>query len=78
MQEHIRTLIPVTLAIALIIATTSAIGCGGSLESKIAFNSDRDGNGEIYVMNADGTEQKNLTNNPAQDWFPSWSPFLTE
>jgi len=29
---------------------------------KIAFESYRDGNVEIYVMNADGTEQKNLTN----------------
>ncbi|MCH7920991.1 MAG: PD40 domain-containing protein [Planctomycetes bacterium] len=41
---------------------------------KIAFNSGRDGNWEIYVMNADGTEQKNLTNNPAYDADPSWSP----
>ena len=27
-------------------------------------------------MNADGSEQKNLTNNPAYDSQPSWSPFL--
>jgi hypothetical protein len=31
--------------------------------SKIAFYSDRDGNEEIYVMNADGTDQTNLTKN---------------
>ncbi len=43
-------------------------------QTKIAFVSDRDGNVEIYVMNADGSEQINLTNNPASDWFPSWSP----
>jgi Tol biopolymer transport system component len=29
---------------------------------------------EIYVMNADGTDQKNLTDHPARDWAPSWSP----
>ena len=33
--------------------------------SKIAFSSDRDGNYEIYVMNADGSNQTRLTNNPA-------------
>src|SRR5216117_1165506 len=41
---------------------------------KIAFTSDRDGNPEIYVMNADGTEQVRLTNNPGLDDFPTWSP----
>jgi len=45
-------------------------------QTKIAFLSDRDGNNEIYVMNADGSEQTNLTNNPASDYSPSWSPFL--
>ncbi len=43
-------------------------------QTKIAFVSDRDGNLEIYVMNVDGSEQTNLTNNSASDWFPSWSP----
>jgi Tol biopolymer transport system component len=45
-------------------------------QAKIAFGSKRDGNGEIYVMNADGSEQRRLTNNPAIDGRPSWSPFL--
>ena len=43
-------------------------------QTKIAFVSERDGNDEIYVMNVDGSEQKNLTNNPAYDTGPSWSP----
>ncbi|HKC62893.1 MAG TPA: DPP IV N-terminal domain-containing protein [Pyrinomonadaceae bacterium] len=41
---------------------------------KIAFTSMRDGNAEIYVMNADGSNQVNLTKNPAKDQNPSWSP----
>lgn len=41
---------------------------------KIAFTSDRDGNREIYVMNADGTDQVRLTNNPGADDCPTWSP----
>jgi hypothetical protein len=44
--------------------------------NKIAFASDRDGNHEIYVMNADGSKQKRLTNNPARDRWPCWSPIL--
>ena len=41
---------------------------------KIAFISHRDGNDEIYVMNADGSGLTNLTNNRANDGAPSWSP----
>jgi hypothetical protein len=39
---------------------------------QIAFDSNRDGNREIYVMNADGSEQTRLTNNPANDIYPDW------
>lgn len=42
--------------------------------SKIVFHSNRDGQPEIYVMNADGTAQTRLTNNPARDISPAWSP----
>ena len=40
---------------------------------KIVFASNRDGNWEIYVMNADGSNQVNLTNNPTADRYPTWS-----
>jgi len=43
-------------------------------QGKIAFVSGRDGNGEIYVMNADGTGVTRLTNDPANDIQPAWSP----
>src|SRR5207249_3093789 len=33
----------------------------------------RDGNYEVYAMNADGTGQTNLTNNAAADKDPAWS-----
>jgi len=33
-----------------------------------------DGNGEIYVMNADGSDQRRLTNWRLWDGFPDWSP----
>jgi len=45
-----------------------------SMNGKIVFQSNRDGNYEIYVMNADGTNQTRLTNNAASDFNPAWSP----
>lgn len=42
--------------------------------ARITFTTDRDGNPEIYVMKADGTEQTRVTHNPAADEFPAWPP----
>jgi Tol biopolymer transport system component len=43
--------------------------------TKIAFSSNRDGNWEIYVMNADGSGATRLTiNRSADDGSPTWSP----
>ncbi|MEX0290051.1 MAG: TolB family protein [Flavobacteriaceae bacterium] len=42
--------------------------------NKIIFESDRDGNWEIYLMDADGTNQKRLTANEDADRRPSWHP----
>jgi TolB protein len=44
-------------------------GASGSTGFTIAFHSDRDGNDEIYVMNADGSGQMRLTNDAAPS-FP--------
>ena len=44
------------------------------LNFEIVFSSNRDGNDEIYEMNADGSSQTRLTNNTVKDWFPKWSP----
>ena len=41
---------------------------------RIAFDSNRDGNREVYVMNADGSGVTRLTDNGAADEFPAWSP----
>jgi hypothetical protein len=40
----------------------------------IAFSSSRDGNDEVYVMNADGSGQSNLSNNEWADLEPDWQP----
>jgi Tol biopolymer transport system component len=41
---------------------------------KIAFSSYRDGNFDIYTTEADGSNVQRLTNNPASDSSPKWSP----
>jgi len=46
-----------------------------SSDSKwIVFTSLRDGNAEIYIMSDGGTQQTNLTLDPAQDQQPVWQP----
>jgi len=69
------------LVILIVVSALTGYGCKKqegqvkpNKQYKIAFCSERDGDVEIYVMDADGSEQKNLTNNPAIDEEPSWSP----
>ncbi len=59
------------------IATPTATPTVAPATGKIAFHSARDGiqgGQEIYVMDDDGSGQTNLSNNPAQDTLPAWSP----
>jgi Tol biopolymer transport system component len=59
-----------------IVANTARVAQAAfpGVNGKIAFQSDRDGNWEIYVMNADGSGQTRLTFNAAADTEPAWSP----
>ncbi len=45
---------------------------------KVAFVSERDGNDEVYIVNADGTGATRLTNHRSFDGLPSWSPDGTQ
>jgi len=60
-------------------ATDDDGGAGQAVFSIIVYNkivssSTRDGNAEIYAMNIDGSSPTRLTNHPAADVFPAWSP----
>ncbi|MBU0494342.1 MAG: MBL fold metallo-hydrolase [Chloroflexi bacterium] len=44
----------------------------------IAFVSERDGNVEIYTINADGSNERRLTNDKGRDFAPAWSPDGTQ
>ena len=47
---------------------------GADPQAQIAFTSERDGHRQIYVMDADGGNQRRLSNNPFCEFDPSWSP----
>jgi Tol biopolymer transport system component len=69
--------------IALSIASTLVSGSSGRTDAghgtlassdNIAFASHRDGKWQIYAIDPDGLNQRRLTDRPAQDRFPLWSP----
>jgi Tol biopolymer transport system component len=57
---------------------TSAPVPASQASPKIAFVSVRDGNGEIYLMNPDGSNPQRLTHNSTWDGMPAWSPDGTQ
>ena len=61
--------------------STNAVGkaqlssaAGGGQEGKIVFHSNRDGDLDVYVMNADGSDQTAITSDNNEDIDPTWSP----
>lgn len=42
--------------------------------SKVIFSSNMEGTLQVYVINADGSNQTRLTNNSSNDFMPVWSP----
>ncbi len=64
----------VLAALVLVAAGTKAEAAFSGKNGKIAFTSWRDGNPEVYTMNADGTKPRNLTNNTVFDGAPVYSP----
>lgn len=61
----------ITTSILFLIMTISAFG---ELDGKIVFTTDRSGNADIYIVNADGTGEKQLTKDGASDDQPCLSP----
>jgi Tol biopolymer transport system component len=55
-------------------AITFVVSCPGTAAGQLAFTTNRDGNDEIYLLNADGTGLQRLTTDPAADIQPTWSP----
>jgi Tol biopolymer transport system component len=82
-EEEAPTLLPsltpiVTVAPTLAATATSAPTVvettPAAVGGEIVFQSERDGNSEIYIADADGSNQRPLTLNSANDRFPRVSP----
>lgn len=72
-----KTLVPtflpsITPSPTRILPPTPTLFGGGS--GQIAFTSDRTGMPQIYVMNTDGTDTKQISNMPDGACQPDWSP----
>ena len=52
--------------LSLVVLTLALAACGGTTSGA--------GNYEVYVINADGSGLKKLTDHPADDSGPVWSP----
>ncbi len=70
-QMHGRLL---TLAILLLFHVSPAATPTSAGNGKIAFESSRNSNPDIYVMDADGSNTTRLTSHPDSDINPAWSP----
>jgi YVTN family beta-propeller protein len=82
----VGSLVPRALVAAIVFLLLVALGAPAAARAaspgsngKIAFVSTRDDpNGEIYVMNADGSGVTRLTSDPGLDADPTWSPDGTQ
>lgn len=61
-------------SLVLVFSNLFNISAEAPRRAKIVFTSTRNGNAEIYVMNADGSEEIRLTHHPRDDFDPTWSP----
>ena len=61
------------LAIVIVFVLTLLMVCVDT-QAQIVFSSERDGNWEIYMMDADGRNQRKLTNNDLAEWEPLLVP----
>jgi TolB protein len=64
----------VTALLALVVAASAHATFPGAT-GRVAFQSDREGDWEIYTMSPDGSDQRPLLDRPGTDEFnPAWAP----
>jgi hypothetical protein len=49
-------------------------GLKGTIKGTIVWSTSRNGNHDLYLMDADGTNTRPLTKGPKTDWYPRFSP----
>ncbi len=73
-MKTIRFLVFAIVNLLVLNISVSPLFAKAPTTPKILFTSVREGNYEVYIMNADGSDQVNLTQNPADDFQAVWSP----
>ena len=74
---HRRSNLAYFLLAGVVVAGLAPLTVDAAPQAQIAFSSNRDGNLEIYAINADGGNQQRLTNSGdvrIHNWNPAWSP----
>lgn len=79
LSPNVRTfaILVVGLIIIAPLGRAQKAGQADPRQRKIAFDSNRDGHREIYVMDSDGSHQQRLTHTLGEGkyaWLPAWSP----
>ncbi len=75
-HKHVIILLSVLVMLLSIAGLSAVAQSGTNADLRIAFVSNRRGNDDIFLMTQNGESDpvSNLTNNPARDWNPAWSP----
>ena len=62
------------ILVGVVVLGLALLMVGADPSAQIVFSSNREGNYEIYVIDADGGQPRNLTKDIGGDYSPSWSP----
>jgi Tol biopolymer transport system component len=76
-QAEATSLPPTSTAVlqaTSVLTATAAAAPFPPVGGRVVFHSDRDGEIDIYVMDADGSNVQRLTDAPGRDFEPAWSP----
>ena len=73
-MKTMRLYLLFSTSLVLVFSNLFNIGAEAPRRAKIVFTSARNTNAEIYIMNADGSQQIRLTHHPGEDFDPTWSP----
>lgn len=72
--ENLPTSVPTEIIVTATVSNAPVVPAPGSEEKKIAFVSNRTGDYQIWLMNDDGSSQRQLSNFEEGACQPSWSP----
>ena len=74
MRSTARLLVALACFVPALVPGEAARAAYPGANGHIAWTSNRTGNRDVWSMNPDGSDQRNLTANDAMDAFPAWSP----